>query len=112
MNNIHVPQSAWLFKLVVDANFRRKSVARNLVKIVQDYCKINGYLDVHVAVSECQEDARRVFADCGLVSTHNYNSNNEIVHSFQLRLMYHKQLIATAVTLLMYHLECALEPDL
>lgn len=32
--------------------------------------------------------------------------------SFQLRLMYHKQLIGTALTLLMYHLECALEPDL
>lgn len=67
MNNLQIPHSAWLFKLVVDRDFRRKGVARNLVRAVQSFCKKAGYLDVQLAVSECQEDARRIFADCGLV---------------------------------------------
>lgn len=68
MNNLHLPYSAWLFRLAVDRSFRKKGVARSLVAVVQNYCRKNGYMDVQVAVSECQEDARRIFTDCGLVN--------------------------------------------
>lgn len=65
MNNLHSSHSAWLFRLAVNGAFRKKGIGKNLVKTVQDFCKKNGYLDVQLAVSECQENARQMFADCG-----------------------------------------------
>lgn len=67
MNNSHSPHSAWLFRLAIDKGFRRKNLAQKLVKTVQNYCKRNGYLDLQLVVSECQENARQLFANCGLV---------------------------------------------
>lgn len=67
MNNLHSPHSAWLFRLAVDSAYRNKGIGKKLVKTVQNYCKKNGYLDIQLAVSECQENSRQLFANCGLV---------------------------------------------
>lgn len=68
MNNLHSPHSAWLFRLVVEKNYRNKGIGRELVRVVKDYCKGSGYLEVHAAVSECQENARQIFTDNGLAA--------------------------------------------
>lgn len=67
MNNLHSSYSGWLFRLAVDGAYRKRGIGKGLVRTVQNFCRANGYLDMQLAVSECQEDARQMFADCGWV---------------------------------------------
>lgn len=67
MNHKQANNSAWLFKLAVDKDYWNKGIGKALVHTVQNYCRSKGYLDLHLAVSECQEHAKHLFTNCGCV---------------------------------------------
>ncbi|KAB0794015.1 hypothetical protein PPYR_13635 [Photinus pyralis] len=84
--------SIWLHRLAVQKSYRNKRVAHALVQASQRWGRELNYTSVEVALSECQDSARHLFVNMG----------------FELRQMYHQQLIGSALTLLMYQLSCNL----
>ncbi|KAK5641001.1 hypothetical protein RI129_009548 [Pyrocoelia pectoralis] len=84
--------SVWLHRLAVHKRYRKKRVGRALVQVAQNWSRSLNYGTVEVGMSECQESARQLFANMG----------------FELRQMYHQQLIGSALTLLIYQLSCDL----
>nr|XP_022912852.1 uncharacterized protein LOC111423758 [Onthophagus taurus] len=88
----HDENAAWLFRLAVINGFRRKGVGQNLVQTAEKWCSDNRFHTIMCSMSECQENARKLFM------------NNR----YLLKHMYHKQIIGSALTLLMYQLESPL----
>ncbi|XP_065167835.1 LOW QUALITY PROTEIN: uncharacterized protein [Atheta coriaria] len=84
--------SAWLFRLAVDKQVRHKGIGHSLVEVAKTWCKQKNYQRILLAISECQENTRQMFVTTG----------------FNMKQMYHKQLIGQVFTLLMYQLECDL----
>ncbi|KAI4456893.1 gnat family n-acetyltransferase [Holotrichia oblita] len=64
---INVDNAAWLFRLAVNKRYQRKGVAHSMVRTVQTWCKDNRYYDLMLAVSECQDNARKLFMNTGFV---------------------------------------------
>ncbi|GJQ71946.1 hypothetical protein Trydic_g3055 [Trypoxylus dichotomus] len=91
---VNAQNAAWLFKLAVNKRYQKKGVAHALVKTVKTWCKDNRYYDLMLAVSECQDNARKLFMNNG----------------FTIKQMYHKQIVGSAISLLMYQLECPIAP--
>lgn len=94
MRHLHQPDWAWMFRLAVDKRYRRKGVALNLTKVVQEWCKNNKFNHVDLAMTECQEGARQLFDKAG----------------FEIKQLYHKKLFTRAYMMQMYLLTCEVRP--
>ncbi|XP_060519315.1 uncharacterized protein LOC132697742 [Cylas formicarius] len=94
MKHFHDAERAWLYRLAVDARYRRKGVALRLVQTVRNWCKTNRFNNIELAMSECQEGARELFAAAG----------------FETKQLYHKKLLTSFYMIQMFHLVCEVRP--
>ncbi|CAG9763143.1 unnamed protein product [Ceutorhynchus assimilis] len=85
---------AWLYRAVVDEKYRRKSVALNLVKAAQEWCKLNQYNRMECAMSEFNEGARQLFDKTG----------------FEIKQLYHVNQFGRIYKLQMYLLSAQVRP--
>lgn len=56
---------AWLFRLAVDQRYRKKGVGLILTQTAQNWCRRNRFNYIELVITECQEDARQLFANAG-----------------------------------------------
>ncbi|GLV39514.1 uncharacterized protein CBL_09600 [Carabus blaptoides fortunei] len=88
--------SSWLYRLAVEHRYARKGIASALIRSAVKWSRIRGYDTTELSITENQESARELFTSVG----------------FQLRQMYHKQIIGSALTLLKYQFGFDLAPNL
>ncbi|KAF5290490.1 hypothetical protein FQA39_LY03594 [Lamprigera yunnana] len=91
-NHHSLYNSLWLHRLAVHNSYRKKRVGYALIQTVQNWCCKQNYEILELAMSECQDAARKLFVDTG----------------FEIKQLYHQQLVGSAVTLLMYQMTCDL----
>lgn len=79
---------AWLRRMAVTHDYRRKGIASALLDEVFRFCHEKNYSGVELITTECHDVAREFYVRKG----------------FELKHMYHKQLFGSLVTILMYEL--------
>ncbi|XP_017786156.1 PREDICTED: uncharacterized protein LOC108569202 [Nicrophorus vespilloides] len=91
-NFIYLDDTAWLYRFAVEKGYRHKGVGHALVETAKTWSRANHYSRIFLVVSECQDTARQIFLNAG----------------FQMKQMYHKHIVGSIISLLMYQLECDL----
>jgi GNAT superfamily N-acetyltransferase len=79
---------SWLFRLAVDQRYRKKGIGLLLTQTAQNWARINRFNYMELVITECQEEARQLFANAG----------------FQIKQMYHKRLFTSIFTIQMCQL--------
>lgn len=79
---------AWMRRMAVIPKYQRKGVASALVNEALQFCSEKDYVGVELVTTECHDNARDLYMKKG----------------FQMKQMYHKQIIGSIVTVLMYEL--------
>ncbi|XP_067005240.2 N-acetyltransferase family 8 member 3 [Anabrus simplex] len=78
--------TAWLRRMAVNHRYQRKGIASALLDEALRFCKTRGYSTVELVTTECHDAARELYLKKG----------------FELKQMYHKQVVGTLITILMY----------
>lgn len=92
-NSQATENAAWLFRLAVDKRYTKKGIGRSLIETAKKWCRDNRYSGIEFALSEFQEKYRKLFTNSG----------------FNLKQMYHKQLLGSALVYQMYNFELELK---
>ncbi|XP_063915844.1 uncharacterized protein LOC135131909 [Zophobas morio] len=79
---------SWLFRLAVDVRYRKKGIGLLLTQTAQNWSRINRFNYMELVITECQEEARQLFANAG----------------FDIKQMYHKRLFTSVFTMQMFQL--------
>jgi Predicted acetyltransferase len=79
---------AWLRRMAVNPKYQRKGIASVLADEAIRFCNDKGYAAVELVTSECHDAARELYFKKG----------------FELKQMYHKPIVGSAVTIQMYDL--------
>ncbi|XP_075216749.1 N-acetyltransferase family 8 member 3-like [Lycorma delicatula] len=79
---------AWLRRMAVTRDYQCKGIASALLNEVLKFCHEKNYNGVELVTTECHDVAREFYVKKG----------------FELKQMYHKQLLGSLVTILMYEL--------
>jgi GNAT superfamily N-acetyltransferase len=87
--------TAWLRRMAVTPKYQRKGIASVLVDEALRFCKDKGYSAVELVTSECHDAARELYLKKG----------------FDLKQMYHKQIVGTLVTIQMYDFVFHIKPS-
>ncbi|XP_054278055.1 uncharacterized protein LOC128996653 [Macrosteles quadrilineatus] len=80
--------NAWLRRMAVKPKYQRMGIAKALLSEALHFCSEKGYQGVELVTTEWHDNARNMYVKKG----------------FQLKQMYHKQLIGSVVTVLIYQL--------
>ncbi|PSN53882.1 hypothetical protein C0J52_02412 [Blattella germanica] len=80
--------TAWLRRMAVNSKYHRKGVASVLLDEALRFCEEKGYSAVELVTSECHDAARELYLKKG----------------FDLKQMYHKPIVGSAVSIQMYDL--------
>ncbi|XP_014218384.1 probable N-acetyltransferase CML3 [Copidosoma floridanum] len=87
-------KGAWIKRLCVHKNFQRKGIASHLLKAAIDFAIEQGYSCANIVASEYTEGGRELCLKKG----------------FELKMMYHQQIVGTLLTTLMYELTYQIKP--
>lgn len=87
-------KGAWIKRLCVHQNYRRKGIASCLLKVAVNFAIKQGYSCVNTVASEYTERGRELCLKKG----------------FELQQMYHKPLFGTMITVLMFELTYQIKP--
>ncbi|KAL2740618.1 putative N-acetyltransferase camello [Vespula squamosa] len=83
-----IQNSAWIKRLYVHKNYRKKSIGSFLLNIALEFSILQGYNRVNVVISEYRKDAKKLFIKKG----------------FELYLCYKKSVFKSLITMLIYEL--------
>ena len=87
-------KGAWIKRLCIHRNYRRKGIASHLLNVAIDFAIKQGYSCTNVVASEYTEGGRELCLKKG----------------FELKQMYHKPIIGSLITVLMYELTYQIKP--
>ncbi|XP_008215594.1 N-acetyltransferase family 8 member 3 isoform X1 [Nasonia vitripennis] len=87
-------KGAWIKRLCVHRSYRRKGIASCLLKVAVDFAIEQGYSCANVVASEHTEGGRELCLKKG----------------FELKQMYHKPIVGSLITVLMYELTYQIKP--
>lgn len=82
--------AAWIHRLAVLSNFRRKGIGSALLDHALRFCGKKGYETAELIATECQTEAASLFTKKG----------------FTTKQLYHRQVFGSLVTVLVYLLSC------
>lgn len=88
-------KGAWMKRLYVEKNYRRKGIASFVIKTAVEFATAQGYSSISSVTSEHQDGGREL---C-------------IKRGFELKQMYHKPLLGSIATVLMYEMINQIKPD-
>lgn len=89
-----VDKGAWIKRLAVDRQYRRKGIGSCLLNVAVQFAIEQGYGSVEIAASEYTDGGREMCFKKG----------------FELKQMYHRHIIGSLVTVLMYELTYQIKP--
>lgn len=87
--------SAWLRRMSVKSKYQHKGIAKALLNEAIQFCSEKEYQGIELTTSEWHDNARILYVKKG----------------FQLMQMYHKQLLGSIVTVLVYQLYFKIQPN-
>ena len=90
-----VEKGAWIKRLCVHRNYRRKGIASCLLNASVEFAIAQGYSSANIVASEYTEGGRELCLKKG----------------FELKQMYHRPLIGTLITILMFELTYKIKPN-
>lgn len=86
---------AWLRRMSVKSKYQHKGIAKALLNEAIQFCSEKDYQCIELTTSEWHDNARSLYVKKG----------------FQLRQMYHKQLLGSIITVLVYQLYFKIQPN-
>ncbi|XP_058802401.1 uncharacterized protein LOC131670652 [Phymastichus coffea] len=90
----NLDKGAWIKRLCVHQSYRRKGIASCLLKVAIDFAVKQGYSCANIVASEYTEAGRELCLKKG----------------FELKQMYHKPILGSIITVLMYELTYQIKP--
>lgn len=87
-------KGAWIKRLCVRQSYRRKGIASCLLTVAIDFANAQGYSCANIVASEYTEGGRELCLKKG----------------FELKQMYHKPILGSILTVLMYELTYQIKP--
>lgn len=91
----HLDKGAWIKRLYVQSGYRRNGIGSRLLRTAIDFAKEQGYNCVNLVASEYSEHGRVM---C-------------LKSNFELKQMYHKNLLGTFIAVLMYEMTYQIRPS-